>query len=131
MTLAQDLDGRGTLGVADLLVALLECVRLEALPGQRATQEVHEHVPQRLQVVSPTLFCTFTQTVFITVVHKIQSYSIPSPIISLTFQMFSQIVHIVTKINKSMFDDNHMITIIFSQNCIDKDSMNVYLSLNL
>lgn len=61
MTLAQDLDGRGTLGVADLLVALLECVRLEALPGQRAAQEVHEHVPQRLQVVSPTLFCTFTE----------------------------------------------------------------------
>ncbi len=43
-----NLDGRGALGVAYLLVTLLEGVRLEALPGQVAPQEVHEHVSQGL-----------------------------------------------------------------------------------
>lgn len=49
------LDGGGALGVADLLVALLQCVSLEALPRQRAAQEVHEHVAERLQIVAPGL----------------------------------------------------------------------------
>lgn len=68
VALAEHLNGSGPLGVPDLLVALLERVRLQAewsatslgamtrptppharahlepLPGQTATQEVHEHV---------------------------------------------------------------------------------------
>ena len=55
IALAEDLDGRGALRVADLLIALLERVGLEALPGQRAAQEVHEHVAERLEVVASTL----------------------------------------------------------------------------
>lgn len=55
VALAEHLDGRVAFRVAYLLVALLERVRLEALPRQRAAQEVHEHVPERLQVVASTL----------------------------------------------------------------------------
>lgn len=58
VALAEHLDGRVALRVAYLLVALLERVGLEALPRQRAAQEVHEHVPERLQVVAPTLLLT-------------------------------------------------------------------------
>ena len=52
---AENLDGRGALCVADPLVALLECLSLQTLPGETTAQEVHEHVAQRLQVVPPTL----------------------------------------------------------------------------
>ena len=57
ISFAEDFDGRGALGLADFLVALLERVRLEALPRQTAAQKVHEHVAQRLQIVPPTLLC--------------------------------------------------------------------------
>ena len=57
MTLTELLDRSRAFRVADLLVALLQRVRFEALPWQAATQEVHEHVAQRLQVISPTLLC--------------------------------------------------------------------------
>lgn len=63
VALAQRLDGRGTFGVADLLVALLQGLRLQSLPGQRAAQEVHEHVTQGFQVVTPGLLCKQTETV--------------------------------------------------------------------
>lgn len=53
--LATHLDRGGALRVADLLVALLERVSLEALPRQRAAQEIHEHVTERLQIVAPRL----------------------------------------------------------------------------
>ncbi len=43
----------GALGVADLLVALLECIRLESLPRQVSPQKIHEHVTQGLKY-----FCT-------------------------------------------------------------------------
>ena len=39
--LAEDLHGGGHLALADLLVLLLLGVRLQALPGQGAPQEVH------------------------------------------------------------------------------------------
>lgn len=55
VALAQDLDRGGALRVADLLVALLQRLRLQALPRQRTAQEVHEHVPERLQIVSARL----------------------------------------------------------------------------
>ena len=43
------------LDLADLAVALLDGVGVEALPGQRAAQEVHEHVADGLQVVAAAL----------------------------------------------------------------------------
>ncbi len=55
VALTQHLDGRVTLGLADLLVPLLERVGLEALPGQRAAQEIHEHVPEGLEIIAATL----------------------------------------------------------------------------
>ena len=58
VTLTQNLDGRGSLGVANFLVSFLQCVRLESLPGKISTQEVHEHVTQRLQVVTSALLFT-------------------------------------------------------------------------
>eukprot|EP00047_Mylnosiga_fluctuans_P020326 m.90994 g.90994 ORF g.90994 m.90994 type:complete len:357 (-) comp8483_c0_seq2:228-1298(-) len=53
--LAQLVDGRGALDLADHGVALLEVVRLQALPRQAAAQEVDQHMPQRLAVVAPAL----------------------------------------------------------------------------
>ena len=53
--LAQDLDGRAHLLLADLLVLLLLGGGLEALPGQRAAIEVHAHVAERLHVVASAL----------------------------------------------------------------------------
>ena len=41
---AQYFYGRGPLGIADLLVALFECVGFKALPGEGPPQEIHEHV---------------------------------------------------------------------------------------
>lgn len=39
----------------DLLVLLLDVSSLQVLPGQRSSQEVHEQVSQRLDIVSSTL----------------------------------------------------------------------------
>ena len=58
VTLAQNLDGSGSLGVANFLVSFLQCVRLESLPGKISAQEVHEHVTQRLQVITSALLFT-------------------------------------------------------------------------
>ena len=55
VVLAEHLHRGGSLGVADLLVALLQGLRLQTLPGEAAAQEVHEHVAQSLQVVPPAL----------------------------------------------------------------------------
>ena len=55
VTLAQNLDGSGSLGVANFLVSFLQCIRLESLPGKISTQEIHEHVTQSLQVITPAL----------------------------------------------------------------------------
>ena len=49
--LAQLLNGRSLLLLADLLVLLLLRGRLEALPGQAAAQEVEQHVCERLEVI--------------------------------------------------------------------------------
>lgn len=55
VALAQHLDRGGALRVADLLVALLQRLRLQALPRQGAAQEIHEHVAERLQIVPARL----------------------------------------------------------------------------
>eukprot|EP00613_Pedinella_sp_CCMP2098_P001113 CAMPEP_0171616764 /NCGR_PEP_ID=MMETSP0990-20121206/13681_1 /TAXON_ID=483369 /ORGANISM="non described non described, Strain CCMP2098" /LENGTH=463 /DNA_ID=CAMNT_0012181111 /DNA_START=224 /DNA_END=1616 /DNA_ORIENTATION=+ len=52
---AQLLRGGAHLAVHDALVFLLLRVRLEPLPRKRASDEVHENVPKRLQVVAATL----------------------------------------------------------------------------
>lgn len=39
-------------------IDLLSLQYLQALPGQTASQEIHEHVSESLQVIPPTLFCT-------------------------------------------------------------------------
>ena len=44
--LAEDLDGRGHLLLTDLLILLLLGSSLEALPWQRAPQEVQQHIAQ-------------------------------------------------------------------------------------
>lgn len=54
---AEDLDGRRHLLLADALILLALGGRLEALPGQGAQVEVHEHVTQTLQVISTALLC--------------------------------------------------------------------------
>ena len=55
--LAQVLDRRAHLLLADSLVFLALGGRLQALPRQRTAQEVHEHVAKRLHVVTPRLLC--------------------------------------------------------------------------
>ena len=57
--LTENFNGSGALRVPYLLISLLQCVCFQALPWQTASQEVHEHVPQCFQVISPTLFCTW------------------------------------------------------------------------
>lgn len=54
---AEHLNGRGHLLLADPLVLLALGGSLEALPGQRAQVEIHEHVAQALQVIATALFC--------------------------------------------------------------------------
>ena len=54
---AEDLNGRRHLLLADPLVLLALGGRFEALPGQGAQVEVHEHVAQALQVISTALLC--------------------------------------------------------------------------
>ena len=53
--LAEVLDVGGGFLLADALVLLPLGLGLEALPGQRAAVEVHEHVAERLEVVAATL----------------------------------------------------------------------------
>ena len=55
VALAQNLDGSGSLGVANFLVSFLQSIRLESLPGKISAQEIHEHVTQSLQVVTSAL----------------------------------------------------------------------------
>ena len=55
IALTEHLDGRVPLGLTYLLVPLLERVGLQALPGQRAAQKVHEHVAEGFEVVAATL----------------------------------------------------------------------------
>lgn len=52
---AQIFDGGRLLLLADLFVLLLVRRRLETLPWETSSQEIHEDVTQRLQVVSPRL----------------------------------------------------------------------------
>jgi len=52
------INGRLRLALSDALESLQRRRRrLDALPRQTASQEVDEHVRQRLQIVSPTLLC--------------------------------------------------------------------------
>lgn len=46
-------DRRRLLLLANLLILLLVCGSLEALPRQATAQEIQEHVPEALEVVSP------------------------------------------------------------------------------
>ena len=55
--LAQQLDRRAHLLVADLLVLALLRVGLQSLPRQRAAVKVHEDETERLEVVAPALLC--------------------------------------------------------------------------
>lgn len=51
--------GEGGCAVSDAvhLQSYVSKSYLEALPGEGAPEEVHEHVAQRLEVVSPALLC--------------------------------------------------------------------------
>ena len=53
--LREALNGRGPLGVPDILVALLERAGLEPLPAQAVAQEAHKHVAQHLQAITMAL----------------------------------------------------------------------------
>mmetsp|Transcript_1763 Transcript_1763/g.5240 ORF Transcript_1763/g.5240 Transcript_1763/m.5240 type:complete len:352 (+) Transcript_1763:405-1460(+) len=55
VALAEGLEGGRDLLLHDALVLLLLGVGAQALPGQRAAQEVHEHEAERLQIVAPAL----------------------------------------------------------------------------
>lgn len=55
IVLTENFNGSCSLGVSNFLVALLEGVRLEALPGEGPAEEVHEHVTESLQVISTGL----------------------------------------------------------------------------
>lgn len=55
--LAQQLDRRAHLLVADLFVLALLRVGLQSLPRQRAAVEVHEDKAERLEVVASALLC--------------------------------------------------------------------------
>lgn len=57
-TAAQQVSGCGHLLLHDPVVLLLLGSSLETLPRQRATEEVHEHVGERLQIVPAGLFDT-------------------------------------------------------------------------
>jgi hypothetical protein len=55
---AEILDGRGLLLLANLLVLLLVGSRLKALPWQSTTEEVHENVTEGLEIVSAGLLAS-------------------------------------------------------------------------
>lgn len=56
--LAEILDGSGLLLLTNLFIFLLVSSSFEALPGEAATQEVHENVAKSLQVISSRLFAS-------------------------------------------------------------------------
>lgn len=55
-TLAQVLDGGGLLLLPDLLVFLLVSRSLQTLPWKAPSKEVHEHMAEGFEVVTPRLF---------------------------------------------------------------------------
>jgi hypothetical protein len=55
--LAQQLDRRAHLLVADLFVLALLRVGLQTLPRQRAAVKVHEDETERFEIVAATLLC--------------------------------------------------------------------------
>lgn len=57
VSFAKNLDGRGHFLLTDSLVLLSLGRSLEALPGQGAQVEVHQHIAERLQVVTSGLLC--------------------------------------------------------------------------
>lgn len=56
IALAQHFNGSGHLLLTDPLILLPLGGGLQPLPGERAQVEVHQHVPQRLQVIPSRLF---------------------------------------------------------------------------
>ena len=58
---AEHFNGSGHFLLTDALILLPLGGGFEALPGKRAQVEIHEHVPQWLQVVPPGLFCRHTE----------------------------------------------------------------------
>lgn len=56
IALAQHFNGSGHLLLTDPLILLPLGGSLQPLPGERAQVEVHQHVPQRLQVIPSRLF---------------------------------------------------------------------------
>lgn len=56
VVLAEHFGGGGDLLFQDSIVLLFLRVRLEALPGQRSAQKVHQHIAQGFQVISSGLF---------------------------------------------------------------------------
>ena len=53
---AQLLDGSTLLFLTNLLVLLFVCRSSQPLPGQSATEEVHEDMAKRLQIIAARLF---------------------------------------------------------------------------
>lgn len=56
LVFAEHLYRSSSLRVADLLVPFLQGVCLQALPRQRASKEVHEHVTESFEIISSALF---------------------------------------------------------------------------
>lgn len=55
MPFTEDFDRCGSLRITYLLVPLFEGVRLQTLPWQWASEEIHKHVAKSFQVITPTL----------------------------------------------------------------------------
>ena len=55
VSVAKNLNGGGHLLLADLVILLPLGHSLQSLPREAAAIEVHKHIPQRLQIVSPAL----------------------------------------------------------------------------
>ena len=78
--LAQLLNGRSLLLLADLLVFLLVRRGLEALPWETSAQEIHKDVTESLQVVSPGLLChTSTDTSDMAMLNLTGMHDVPRP----------------------------------------------------
>lgn len=58
MSAAEQVGGGSHLLLHDPVVLLLLGSSLESLPGQRAAQEVHEHVSERLEIITTSLLNT-------------------------------------------------------------------------
>ncbi len=56
IAVTEGVDGGLHLLLTDALVLLSFGARLETLPGEAASEEVHQHVAQRLHVVAARLF---------------------------------------------------------------------------